>query len=200
MAKRPLLETPQVYPTDEVTFDELGDTAGGPKDAAPVEPIAPAVEAPVATREQIRQALESRVKETEKKIAASVEKQREGTIEERAARLALVEARNALHKDFPPMTRAELTKNYLAGETAKRAERVEAQRRMGMNPSASPLDQLRKNMSGSYGRGGTTPGATRGGPGFQGRAFTRQGSAQVGGVVPGSAADLAQQAARANRA
>ncbi len=200
MAKRPLLENPQVDPIpDEVSFDELGETAGGPKDAAPVEPIAPA-EAPEATREQVHHALASRLEAAEKKVADSVQAQRDAIVAEREARLAVNAARTALNKEFPPITRAELTKQYLAGETAKRAERVAMQRAHGMAPSASALDQLRKNMGGSYGRGGVTSGATRGGATFQGGAITRQGAARLGMVVPGSPAEKAQIAARAERA
>ena len=183
--KRPLITPPQ---TDDVTFDELGETASaGPKAEAPVEPIAPApapvrAEAPEVTREQLHAALTSRVKSAEKTVEDAVVAQRENYTKERDGRIALEAARRALHKEFPPMTREQLVKQHLANETAKRAQQV----RNGQAPSQ--LDALRRAQRGSYGRQGPgVYGASRDG-------ISRQNAARMGMVVPGSKADLERRA------
>jgi hypothetical protein len=164
---------------------------------APVEPIAPVVEATPAeeatpapaaevTRDQLYQALKGRYLTANKKIEDGKQMHRDADAMIEAAGKELAVARAALNKHFPPLTAAQNVRQHLEAENAARVARVEAQKAHGItNPVSSHLDAIRNPGRGSVNRGFG-----------RGRSEGTYARKQYGGVVPGSAADLAQTAAR----
>ncbi len=201
MAKRPLLENPQADPTDEALNRVLDDAASQETGLAPIEPIAPVVEAAPAeatpapaaeevTKQQLYQALKSRYLAANKKIEDAKQMQRDAVKMLDDGQKELTDSRAALNKHFPPLTAAENVRQHLAAENAARVARVEAQKAHGItNPVSSHLDSIRNPGRGSVNRGFG-----------RGRSEGTYARKQYGGVVPGSAADLAQAASRADRA
>ena len=200
MAKRPLLENPQADPTDEALNRVLDDAASQETGLAPIEPIAPVVEAapvpeaakPAAdvSRDQLYQALKSRYLAANKKVEDGKQMGRDSVKMIDDGQKELSDARAALNKHFPPLTAAENVRQHLAAENAARVARVEAQKAHGItNPVSSHLDAIRNPGRGSVNRGFG-----------RGRSEGTYARKQYGGVVPGSAADLAQAASRADRA
>ncbi len=200
MAKRPLLENPQADPTDEALNRVLDDAASQETGLAPIEPIAPVVEAAPAsaespaaeevTKPQLYQALKSRYLAANKKFEDAKQMQRDAAKMLDDGQKELTDSRAALNKHFPPLTAAENVRQHLAAENAARVARVEAQKAHGItNPVSSHLDAIRNPGRGSVNRGFG-----------RGRSEGTYARKQYGGVVPGSAADLAQAASRADRA
>ena len=200
MAKRPLLENPQADPTDEALNRVLDDAASQETGLAPIEPIAPVVEAapvpeaakPAAdvSRDQLYQALKSRYLAANKKVEDGKQMGRDSVKMIDDGQKELSDARAALNKHFPPLTAAENVRQHLVAENAARVARVEAQKAHGItNPVSSHLDAIRNPGRGSVNRGFG-----------RGRSEGTYARKQYGGVVPGSAADLAQAASRADRA
>ena len=200
MAKRPLLENPQADPTDEALNRVLDDAASQETGLEPIEPIAPVVEAapvpeaakPAAdvSRDQLYQALKSRYLAANKKVEDGKQMGRDSVKMIDDGQKELSDARAALNKHFPPLTAAENVRQHLVAENAARVARVEAQKAHGItNPVSSHLDAIRNPGRGSVNRGFG-----------RGRSEGTYARKQYGGVVPGSAADLAQAASRADRA
>ena len=200
MAKRPLLENPQADPTDEALNRVLDDAASQETGLEPIEPIAPVVEAapvpeaakPAAdvSRDQLYQALKSRYLAANKKVEDGKQMGRDSVKMIDDGQKELSDARAALNKHFPPLTAAENVRQHLVAENAARVARVEAQKAHGItHPVSSHLDAIRNPGRGSVNRGFG-----------RGRSEGTYARKQYGGVVPGSAADLAQAASRADRA
>lgn len=184
--------------------------AKAPKAATPIEPIAP-VEAKVSVTKpvlddkaakaaaiagteevvvsdaQLRAHLTKRVKDAEQKREAGKAMQRDGIVMQNDAAHELTADQRDLHKWFPPMTAAENIKAHLRAEAEIRQARVQ----QGA-AAASHLDQIRR-PGGFSANKGYGPGRSKG-------TFSLKEAAKLGMVVPGSAAEAAQTAAREARA
>lgn len=88
------------------------------------------------TEEEVHSILAQRVAACENAIAAADKKAAEGQNERIAAVKALNDARKEMNAKFPPMTDAEMRKQYIASENARRQAQVE-----GRGVLASRIDQ-----------------------------------------------------------